>query len=124
MDTALEEEKTYDPFLEEVVSKVTLLMEKEKLFLDPSLSLYSMAFKCGVTPQKLSSLINGRYSQTFKGFVNKYRIEESQRLLKEHSTLALDFIAKKSGFRSTNAFMIVFKSILGVTPGEYKKKQI
>ncbi|MEL6843420.1 MAG: helix-turn-helix domain-containing protein, partial [Bacteroidota bacterium] len=59
----------------------------------------------------------------FMDFINGYRIEEAQKMLRAprfgHYTIVA--IAQEVGFRSRSAFYAAFKKISGQTPTEYKR---
>ena len=58
---------------------------------------------------------------SFTDYVNRYRINEASYALKNSSEKILD-IAYNCGFDSLRTFNRNFKSIMGVTPQEYRKK--
>ena len=59
---------------------------------------------------------------SFTDYVNRYRINESSYILKNSSEKILD-IAYSCGFDSLRSFNRNFKSIMGLTPQEYRQKQ-
>ena len=52
------------------------LMEKEKPYLEPKLSLGQLAEMLGVAANKLSQVINQYEEKNFYDFVNGYRVQE------------------------------------------------
>ena len=103
--------------------KLTALMNQEKLFLNPSLSLTEVAQKLDIAPRYISQIINESFRQNFHDFVNKFRIEESKRLLsQEEQRLNILGIALDAGFNSKSAFNTAFKRHTGATPKEFRKK--
>jgi AraC-like DNA-binding protein len=99
------------------------LMNKEKLFLDPSIALNDFAQKLNIAPCYVSQIINESFQQNFRDFVNKYRIEESKQLLtQQNQNLNILGIALDAGFNSKSAFNNAFKKHTGITPKEFKKK--
>ncbi len=100
------------------------VMESDKLYLDEELSLAGLAEKIGLAPASVSQVINERLKKNFYDFVNGYRIEEAQRILRDprrrdQKILAIAF---DSGFASKVAFNRVFKRHAGMTPTEYKAR--
>lgn len=100
------------------------VMESDKLYLDEELSLAGLAGKIGLAPASVSQVINERLKKNFYDFVNGYRIEEAQRILRDprrrdQKILAIAF---DSGFASKVAFNRVFKRHAGMTPSEYKAR--
>jgi AraC-like DNA-binding protein len=103
--------------------KLLLLMNKEKLYLNPSLALSDFAQKLNIAPCYVSQIINESFQQNFRDFVNKYRIEESKQLLtQQNQNLNILGIALDAGFNSKSAFNNAFKKHTGITPKEYKKR--
>ena len=108
---------------EEYLKKMTALMDKEMLYRNPALTLTEIAEKLGIAPRYVSQIINEMFQYNFHDFVNRYRIEESKRLLsqpKQH--LNIMGIALDAGFNSKSAFNSAFKRHTGITPKEFKKQ--
>jgi len=103
-------------------NKLTGLMSAEKLFLNPSLSLTEIAQKLEVAPRYASQVINESFRQNFHDFVNRFRVEESKRLLSlQDQNLNILGIALDAGFNSKSAFNTAFKRHTGMTPKEFRK---
>ncbi len=104
--------------------RLAAVMETQKPFLDPLLSLPDLAKKVGLPPHHLSQVINTCFGKNFFDFVNSYRIEESRRLLAQTSPgerTILDIIYE-TGFNSKSVFNTVFKKTTGMTPSEYQRQ--
>ncbi len=98
-------------------------MEEKKLFLNPRLSVYDLAMETGISRHRISMLLNENLSMNFFQFVNRYRLEEVCRAMKEdtewkHNILELAYDA---GFNSKSSFNSLFKSSYGQTPSQYRK---
>lgn len=96
-------------------------MEKEKIYLNPRLSLADLATAVGSNKTYLSTYING-CGKTFYDFVNEYRIAEACRIIDSNpkdNRLTLADVAKLSGFNSQSSFNRYFSKIMGVTPSNY-----
>ena len=98
-------------------------METHKPYLNPSLSLKSLADELSISREHLSLTINNLFKQNFYHFINSYRIEACKKelLKKENGRKTVLNIALESGFYSKNTFNSAFKKITGMTPTEYKK---
>lgn len=104
-------------------AELTNLMEKEKVFLDNSLSHKDLSKKMGITRHQLSDLLNLYLNKSFYELVNSYRVEEACKLIASQSEpTPLINIAFDSGFNNKNTFNRYFKIQMGMTPSEYKKK--
>ncbi len=98
-------------------------MAEEKWFLDPSLSLRSLAEKVNTSSNKLSWLLNERIGQNFNDYVNRFRVEnfKENALNPANSHLTLLGLAYESGFNSKSVFNTFFKRIEGMTPKAWLK---
>ena len=99
-------------------------MKVEKLYLDASLSLRTLAEKLGTHANKLSWLVNHQICQNFSDYVNTYRLMEFQKrvFIPENSHLTILGLAYESGFNSKSVFNTFFKKNTGMTPKEWVKK--
>lgn len=97
------------------------LMKSEKPYLEPKLSLVTLAEYLNMSPNHLSQVINQYEGKNFYDFVNQYRIEEfKERALRpENKNFSLLAIAYDSGFNSKSSFNEVFKKNVGKTPTQY-----
>jgi AraC-like DNA-binding protein len=97
------------------------LMQKEKLFTDPELTLNKLASCLSISTNQLSQVINQHYKRNFYEFVNTYRVEEVIRILHSdamESTTMLG-IGLDAGFNSKASFNRYFKKHTGKTPSAY-----
>lgn len=110
---------------QELAEKITEMIESEKLYLDPELSLKHLADKLEIHKNYVSFVINASFKVNFYNFINKYRIEEAKRLLSDdqYNHWSVEGIAKSCGFKSRNVFYPIFKKSVGVTPKEFKKQK-
>ncbi|QNL47824.1 AraC family transcriptional regulator [Olivibacter sp. SDN3] len=104
-------------------TKVVTFMEKEKLYLEPGLTLPALADKIGISTHELSYVLNNGLSKNFYQFVNEMRVEEAKRLLASDEVNRLDMrgIATYAGFNSKTTFNTTFKKITGQTPTTFLK---
>jgi AraC-like DNA-binding protein len=100
------------------------LMEKEKLFQDPELSLTQIARQLQTNPSLVSMLVNKGFGMNFNDYVNRYRVEAVKELFAkgEHKKQTLLSIAFECGFNSKATFNRAFKKETGQTPGEWLKQ--
>lgn len=99
-------------------------MQKDKLYLDPELTLVDLAQKLKVHPNTLSQVINTKEQKNFYDFVNHRRIEEFKRVISspESQKYSLLGLALQCGFNSKTSFNRNFKKSTGVTPSEFLKQ--
>jgi AraC-like DNA-binding protein len=118
----LEEEETISSkWDEDIKSLITKAMGEARLYLEPELTLSSMANRLGVPGAVLSGTINAAFGKNFNEFVNTYRVEHfKQEVSKpENQKITLLGLAYNSGFNSKATFNRVFKKYEGMSPREY-----
>lgn len=117
-EPAVEEEKEVTDSL---ALSLQLCMEKEKIYLNPHLSLADLAIAAGSNKTYLSTYLNQR-GKTFYDLVNEYRIAEACRIIDTKpmgTRLVMADVAKRSGFNSISSFNRYFNKIMGVSPSNY-----
>lgn len=96
----------------------------EKMFLDPMLSLVSLAAKLKTNRTYLSNTIHDCYNQNFSDFVNTQRIKYSLTLLENvDSDMSIKEIAMQSGYNHTQSFYRHFAEIMEMTPKAWLSRQ-
>ena len=102
------------------------LFTKEAIYKNHDLKITHLSEKLHTNRTYISKHINKQYSCTFNDFVNRYRIEDAKRLLTDDSSknYTLNFISEKSGFGSMGTFMRVFRDFEGITPGQFRERNI
>jgi len=105
-------------------SKVTHLMESNRLFLDNELSLPELSKELNVSPHDLSYLLNEGFGLNFFQFVNSYRISEAKRLMLSDKYRHLNIlgIAYSAGFNSKTTFNTAFKKETGLSPSQFMQQ--
>lgn len=97
------------------------ILENDKPFLNPELTLADLAKMVPTHPNKLSEVINKHENKNFYDLVNGKRIQEFFRLLNlpESQQYTIMSLAYDCGFNSKASFNRNFKRITGQTPSEY-----
>jgi AraC-like DNA-binding protein len=98
-------------------------MESQKTYLNSSLRLPELAEKLNLSQHYISQAINDFEGKNFADFINEYRIAEAKQLLKDPEK-KLIHVAYDSGFNNKNSFNNAFKRFTGVSPSEYKEKNM
>ena len=101
--------------------KLETLMKGEEPYLDPGLSLRSLAAQLGLPPNHLSQLLNEGFQKNFSEYINSWRVITFQKKVADPANqhLTLLALAFESGFNSKTAFNTFFKKITGMTPRAY-----
>ncbi|EAZ79867.1 helix-turn-helix domain-containing protein [Algoriphagus machipongonensis] len=107
------------------VERLQGFIESESPFLNPSLSLRSLAEQTDIHPNQLSWLLNEYLGKNFNEFINQKRVEHFKKLVVDpsNSHISLIGLAYESGFNSKTVFNTAFKKVTGMTPKEYQKSQ-
>jgi AraC-like DNA-binding protein len=108
--------------MDKYLKKLIAYMESAKPYLSPDLTLGELAESLSIPSHHLTQTLNTCLHQKFFEFINRYRIEESRRLLTEkkyHKKTILD-ILYESGFNSKSVFNRLFKKYTGKTPSQYR----
>lgn len=105
------------------LARLFSLIETERLYTDPKLTLLSLAQRLAIPSQHLSQIINQQIGQSFFDFVNRYRVEEVKKKLLDpkHDLFTIDALAFSAGFNSRSGFYSVFKKLTGMTPSQFRQ---
>lgn len=99
------------------IAKVIQIMERDY---DRDLSLHSVAEELSMNPAYISRLFKQMTGQTFVEYLKRIRIEKSKELLL-NSSLKINEVGRRVGYEHSYYFIKVFKELMGLTPGEFKK---
>jgi TolB-like protein/AraC-like DNA-binding protein len=117
--------KLFSPdLLEQNVQALNLLMTDKQPYLDPELSLRSLAQLLDLPPNHLSQLLNEGFDKNFSAFVNAYRLEAFKQKAADpaNQQFTILALAYDSGFNSKTVFNTFFKKEVGMTPTAYWKE--
>lgn len=105
------------------IEKIRHELEVREIFLDPKLTLSSLAKRVSISPHQLSYIINSEWKMNFNEFINSYRIAKAQLLLQDvnHQTATIFAIGIDSGFNSESSFYTAFKKATGFSPKRYRE---
>ena len=109
--------------IEEYKKQLLALFSAEKPFLNPQVSLADLSEKLSISTKHLSQVINQSFNKSFFDFINSYRIQEAQQILKESNDdkLTVLEVMYEVGFNSKSSFNTAFKKETGQTPSEFRK---
>lgn len=121
----LEEEEETDDDAHQMLAKryaeeVHAWFEREKPYLREDLRLTDLQRVFPISRSYLSQLFNRELGQSFSDYVNRFRIEESKRLIEAEPDVSIQEIAERSGFHSMSTFRRAFQKYTGMIPSEYK----
>ena len=105
----------------EYVNKMTMICNYIDLHCAEELSLDQMARMVNFSKYHFSRMFKEFTHESFYRYVNRKRIQNAEQLLL-HQKLSVTETALASGYSSTSSFIRMFKSIKGITPGEFKEQ--
>lgn len=111
-----------DPQAAALRRRLFVLMETERVFLDPELTFATFARKMGAPERSVRAMINHELGYDhFRVFLNHYRVAEARRRLDDPAlTDKLITVALDSGFASLASFNRAFRLIEGCAPSAYR----
>lgn len=106
--------------------KIDRMMREHKPYLHPDITLDMLAETLGIAARDLSLVFNRHFDSNFYEFINRYRIEEAQKMLADpkHKSKTITHIYLDVGFNSKSVFNTFFKKHLGKTPSEYRQEHL
>ena len=106
--------------------KLEALMNLQKIYNDPQLSLSSCADLLGISACYLSSLVNSACKYSFIDYINRYRVDQvKQNLISyEFAHYTIVSVGLEAGFNSKSTFYNAFKKHVGLTPSAYQQGQL
>lgn len=113
-----------DPRDEALHKRLLEEMDERKIFLEPNLSIRSLAEKLKTPEHRLRVLINqGLGYQNFSTFLNGYRIEAVKAAFADPDNVRIPVltIALDTGYNSLAPFNRAFLKVVGMTPSAYRQ---
>ena len=98
----------------------------EKKYRDADYNAQKLADELNTNTRYISAVINLRYQDNYSQMVNEFRIKDAMYLLKDkHSQkMTMEEIALTVGFSNRQSFYAAFYKRLGITPREYRQKNM
>lgn len=118
-----------DISIKRLSKELIMLMESDRLFLNPELSSESIAEKLGVSKHHLSQVLTEGLKTNFYDFINSFRVRVAKDLLlaDKYQNAKITHIALDAGFLHKSTFLRSFRKATGLTPTEFKnlhKKEV
>lgn len=107
-------------------NSITRIMEIQKPYFNPRLSLSDLAELTDVTTNQLSQFLNDHKQKNFYDFVNQYRLKKflEYKQNRKYANFTILGLAYECGFNSKTTFNAFFKKTMGATPSDYFKQSI
>ena len=113
------EEATYQLLL-----RIRQHMDEQRPYLNSELKVRDIANYLGTNSRYISYCIKRVEQCTFSAYINKHRVAYAQQLMRRHPDIKLAEVYLKSGFANEISFFRTFKDITGMTPSEWKAKEL
>jgi len=110
----------------ELTGRLKRLLELQKPYLDPRLTIAGLSKLLNVHPYVLSQILSVQLNCNFSSLINNCRVRHASRLLEdeENASLTIASIAYEAGFNSLSVFNKVFKENKGITPNQFRKNAL
>lgn len=102
----------------QIMEQLEMLLTREKLYLDPDLTLSRLARRLGYPLKQVSTAINQATGENVSRFINQRRIVHACQLLEAGQNVTTAML--ESGFNTKSNFNREFLRITGINPGKWK----
>ncbi len=106
--------------MQKLADRMVQLMRSQSLHRDPNLSLRGLSDAVGASPNYISQTLNDHLGVSFFDFVNGFRVEEAERLLRKTAAPVSD-IALEVGFNSRSTFNAAVRKHRDTSPTEMRR---
>lgn len=117
------ERKDRKGLYEVIEQKLAIICEEKRLFLNPDITLETLAHNLSINRTYLGMYFSNR-GLTFYSYINTLRIEHAYKLMQENPSMSIREVCEQSAFRSQTTFRKVFKEAKGCLPSEVQRQTI
>ena len=124
IDTSKQDDDFFNEKHQKDFEKIKDHIIKNKLYLDPLLSMEVIADELRMSKSYISKLINSYSAYNFSDFVNSLRVEQAKKFLSndEFSNYTIVAIGLECGFNSKSTFYSAFKKFTSETPTTFREQ--
>lgn len=110
------------PEEKELMQRIRQLLEQQRAFVEPELTLIEVATRLDVNRTYISAAINHCTGDSFSNYLAELRIREAVRILSDpaNEQLTIDAVASAAGFNDRHNFYRAFKRITGLSPSAFR----
>jgi AraC-like DNA-binding protein len=115
--------RSADPEVAAMLAKLGSLMQVERFYREPHISLKHLADKLTVPEYRLRKIIHERLGyDNYNAFLHGYRIRDACEQLRDPAMRRIPIltIALSVGYQSINTFNRGFRDLMGMTPSAYR----
>ena len=104
----------------ELMQRLEAMIREKELFRQQGLKITDLAAMAGTNRTYVSNAINQQLGLSFSEYINRLRIEEAKRLIRESDgKMVMAAVAEESGFAGEATFYRHFRQLEGKTPMEW-----
>lgn len=114
-------ELNVENYIDEDARRIVGLIARK--YSDCELTVAKIGEEAGILPTKIPGVLKKKFNLSFKQYLNKIRLSEAKRLLKETDRQITD-IAYNVGYKNVTHFHRIFKQVEKISPNEYRKNKV
>ena len=118
------EESPSEEATDQLLLRIRQHMDEQRPYLNSELKVRDIANYLGTNSRYISYCIKRVEQCTFSAYINKHRVAYAQQLMRCHPDIKLTEVYLKSGFANEISFFRTFKGVTGMTPSEWKAKEL
>jgi AraC-like DNA-binding protein len=114
-----------DPEIAAILTRLTSLMQNDRLYREPNLSLKQLADRVMVPEYRLRKIIHEQLGHSnYNAFLHRYRVRDACEQLRNPTMRRIPIltIALSVGYQSVNTFNRGFRDLMGMTPSAYRSQ--
>ena len=99
-------------------------IKSKSLYLRPNLCLDDLSDETGISVEYVKQVLSEKLNLSFFEFISKYKIRRAKRLLTkiDDDYFSISNVAIKSGFKTDESFVALFKKHTHMSPEKYRIK--
>lgn len=112
--------------MQEIELALLEVLEREKIFKEPGIDMTSLAMKVNIPKHHISQTLSEHMQQSFYELINRYRVIEVKKMLKEGyaKRISIQAIGEECGFSNKTSFYRAFRKFENTTPHNYLTQYI
>lgn len=103
----------------ELMNHIIDIIETQRLYLNNELKIQDIAAMTNTNIRYVSACFNELQHCSFSQFINRYRVQHAQQVMRSQPDTKMLTIALDSGFANETTFFRVFKQVTGMTPRQW-----
>ena len=113
-----------DEVLNQYHEKLEFVIKSKSLYLRSKLCLDDLSIEAGIPAEYVKQVLSEKLNLSFFEFISKYKIRRAKRLLTkiDDDHFSISNVAIKSGFKTDESFVALFKKHTHMSPENYRIK--